>query len=441
MRPSLLRRIRAIHRAAPEERSLGQSLVEFALTLPVILFLTLVALDFGRVYLGYINLQNMSRIAANFAANHPNAWGSTLDPNWSQEQTQYRTQILADASAINCRLPQSSGVAVVPAPVFTDVDSDGNSNHLGDRVTVQISCTFDVITPGISNVLGGTVAVSAESNFPVKSGVSYVDGATSGAEDPILPNAAFTGNDILSSHSPGDVILSDTSPFTVVFRDTSGGVPTQWDWDFGDGTTSSVTNSDPISHVFSFSNPACDPTATSCTFRVVLTASNANGYSKAYMDITVIGSSLVAFTADKTTVRPNINVNFTDKSTPGGTTFEWDFNNDGVVDSTSENPSHAYSSEGIKSVKLKVTYPSPTGVQSLTKTSYINVSWGVCQVPSLTAMRFNDADAVYRGAPYNFTGHVVRQAGAPSGNFLILIQSLTATSYAPCNWDIEVTTP
>ena len=42
-------------------RTRGQSLVEFALVMPILLFLTLIALDFGRVYLGYINLQNMSR--------------------------------------------------------------------------------------------------------------------------------------------------------------------------------------------------------------------------------------------------------------------------------------------------------------------------------------------------------------------------------------------
>ncbi len=55
-------------------RRRGQSLVEFAIVLPILLFLTLVALDFGRVYLGWINLQSMSRIAANLAANNPTAW-------------------------------------------------------------------------------------------------------------------------------------------------------------------------------------------------------------------------------------------------------------------------------------------------------------------------------------------------------------------------------
>ena len=47
--------------------------------IPILLFLTLIALDFGRVYLGYINLQNMARIAANFAANNPTAWDATPD--------------------------------------------------------------------------------------------------------------------------------------------------------------------------------------------------------------------------------------------------------------------------------------------------------------------------------------------------------------------------
>src|SRR6476659_5639717 len=65
-------------KTADREKSLGQSLVEFALVLPVMLLLMLTALDFGRVYLGYINLQNMARIAANFAADNPSAWDGVV---------------------------------------------------------------------------------------------------------------------------------------------------------------------------------------------------------------------------------------------------------------------------------------------------------------------------------------------------------------------------
>src|SRR2546427_3478815 len=87
-------------------RTRGQSLVEFALVLPIIMLLTLAALDFGRVYLGYINLQNMSRIAANFAANNPTAWIVSADPiiqaKHDEAKLQYQNEILGDAAASNC---------------------------------------------------------------------------------------------------------------------------------------------------------------------------------------------------------------------------------------------------------------------------------------------------------------------------------------------------
>ena len=49
------------------QRSRGQSLVEFALVLPMILLLMLIAIDFGRVFLGWVALNNSARVAANFA--------------------------------------------------------------------------------------------------------------------------------------------------------------------------------------------------------------------------------------------------------------------------------------------------------------------------------------------------------------------------------------
>jgi hypothetical protein len=61
----------APRRTAGRSRARGQSLVEFALILPILLLLALIAVDFGRVYLGWINLQNEARIAADFAANNP----------------------------------------------------------------------------------------------------------------------------------------------------------------------------------------------------------------------------------------------------------------------------------------------------------------------------------------------------------------------------------
>ena len=189
-------------------RQRGQSLVEFALILPLLLLLVVIALDFGRIYLGYINVQNMARIAANEAANNPLAWSVTPD---TAIQTQYRNKVLEDASATNCDLPVTGGGdPIVPDPVFTDRNSDGTNVGLGDEVTVQLTCFFSVVTPIISNILGDRIEVTAESNFPVKAGMTSVASAGSGggASAPSAPTSAFIANSSVfaSAGSPGTLV-------------------------------------------------------------------------------------------------------------------------------------------------------------------------------------------------------------------------------------------
>ena len=55
---------RLIRRLRRRERSRGQSLVEFALVLPILLLLVLITVDFGRALYGWVVLQNSARIAA-----------------------------------------------------------------------------------------------------------------------------------------------------------------------------------------------------------------------------------------------------------------------------------------------------------------------------------------------------------------------------------------
>ncbi len=261
-------------RGRGDRKSRGQSLVEFALVLPLILMLTLIALDFGRVYLGWINLQSMARIGANLAANNPTAWSGSGD---AAIKARYQAQIKNDATANNCRLPVVGGVQTAPAPTFTGQD-------LGDEAHVALTCTFGIITPGISNILGGSVAVSSSAVFPVKTGMTATDNTAGGSP----PNAAFTGN--------GDVApsaLSGPAPFTVVFRDTSGGSPTSWLWDFNDGSPNS-TLQDPLGHVFTVPG----------TYLVTLTATNSLGSSTATMGVTVTAVSTVNFTTNQNTGAP-----------------------------------------------------------------------------------------------------------------------------------------
>lgn len=230
-----------------ENRRGGQSTVEFALILPVLLLLGLIAVDFGRIYLGYINLQNMARIAANFAANNPNAW-IPGNPTGPATITKYQNQILADAAATNCALNPATPVS----PTFTDADGNGNVRGLGDKVSVALTCRFSVITPIIANIVGGTVNVSASSVFPVKSALSQT---SSGGGACLFPSPA-----ILASPLNGPATL------IVNFMDSSGGgAGTAWLWDFGDGRTSTLRD------------PGDIPYATQGNYVVTLKVTNACG--------------------------------------------------------------------------------------------------------------------------------------------------------------------
>jgi hypothetical protein len=156
-----------MHRERPlwrrgRNRRRGQSLVEFALVLPVMLLLVLFGIDFGRIFLGWVQLNNVVREAADFAAENPTAW-STVNPS-AVIQLQYHDLIVNEATPINCALPAS-----VPAPQFAS-GFDG-PNAIGSPVTVQISCSFAFITPIIGNMFGGSLPVTASASYPTRSGM------------------------------------------------------------------------------------------------------------------------------------------------------------------------------------------------------------------------------------------------------------------------------
>ena len=62
--------VRCPRRASEETRSRrtrGQALAEFALVVPVMLLLLLIAIDFGRLYFTYLGVTNAAREGAAFA--------------------------------------------------------------------------------------------------------------------------------------------------------------------------------------------------------------------------------------------------------------------------------------------------------------------------------------------------------------------------------------
>jgi hypothetical protein len=186
----------------------GQSLVEFAISFPVVLLMILFGVDFGRVFMGWVQLTAAVREAANFAAINPNAW---TDAN-AAAQAEYARLITTEAADSNCTLPDS-----LPAPTFP------SGYDVGSPLVVSITCHFALITPVISNLLGSSVAVSASASFPIRSG--HLDGT--GFSGVGLPSFAPTptvdtgGGGGTGGGGPGESIDPGFTPIP-----TPSGIPT-----------------------------------------------------------------------------------------------------------------------------------------------------------------------------------------------------------------------
>ncbi len=187
----------------------------------------------------------------------PDAWATSN----TTLQTQYRNQILADATATNCQLPQSGGADVVPDPTFSDTNGDGSSTNLGDTAKVA-----DHVH------LHGHHTGHLERGRRVRGRNGRVELSGQGGHDRILahrwwpgggtaPNAAFIANSAIVTPDPLSVIGPDVS---VDFRDTSGGSPgTDFAWTFalyGLRAPPDTSNLQDVLHDFSCAAPRVSTT-------------------------------------------------------------------------------------------------------------------------------------------------------------------------------------
>jgi Flp pilus assembly protein TadG len=148
----------------PSQR--GQALIEFAVVLPILILLLLLAVDFGRVFFGWVAINNASRIGANMAAKNPEPWseGDTDDV--------YYTQIAHDLAALNCDADTNDDGTLdendLPAPVFSDnADDPADPYQVGDNVTVTLSCDFGFLTPLVGSIVGDPMTITATTTFAV----------------------------------------------------------------------------------------------------------------------------------------------------------------------------------------------------------------------------------------------------------------------------------
>src|SRR5262245_30055378 len=83
--PRVLARTRRPAPRPATRRERAQALVEFALIVPVFLFLVVMAIDFRRLFFTYVQINNAAREGANFGASAPTNTAS-IDATVTSEQ-------------------------------------------------------------------------------------------------------------------------------------------------------------------------------------------------------------------------------------------------------------------------------------------------------------------------------------------------------------------
>jgi len=186
--------------------------------------------------------------------------------------------------------------------------------------------------------------------------------ATLTVQDTVLgKTSTYTGPPITVGAPPTDSVTanftqspsSGVAPLSVQFTNTStatgAAVINSYEWEFGDGGTS--TNPSPL-HAYT----------TPGTYQATLVVQDTvlgKVSSKIGPPITVsavVDSVTAGFTQDKTGGQKPLTVAFTDTSVEGGAaainSWEWAFGDGGT--STAQSPSHIYTTEGVYTPKLTV---------------------------------------------------------------------------------------
>jgi uncharacterized repeat protein (TIGR01451 family) len=151
-----MRILQTLGRLRRRQRSRGQSLVEFALVVPILLLIFAGAADLGRVFYTYVAVENAAKEGVLYGSRYPLCdTASTLCPNPGNAEYRARQETVnvidtADLTvAVRC-------LSRVGAVVHTDLRNCAP----GDRYEVTTTTDFHLITPLLGELMGGDFTLS-----------------------------------------------------------------------------------------------------------------------------------------------------------------------------------------------------------------------------------------------------------------------------------------
>ena len=163
------------------------------------------------------------------------------------------------------------------------------------------------------------------------------------------PIAKFTAN-----------ITNGTAPLSIQFNDNSTGNITSYNWNFGDGSTSTQENP---THTYT----------TPGTYNVTEIVTALGGNNTYTQNVAIYWPAPVAaFSANNTQGTAPLQIQFNDNSTGNITSYNWNFG-DQTPNSTLTNPTHTYTTPGTYTITETVT--GPGGTNTTTQTNYITINY------------------------------------------------------------------
>lgn len=249
--------------------------------------------------------------------------------------TTYNVQLIVENSGgCSDTLVQTVLVSPLPTAIFTILDDTVclNETMLFANNSVGATSYFWDFGDGNTSTLnspGNTF--NGTGNFLVTliaySTAGCTDTATTNIFVDSIPTAGFT-NTIECFGNP------------TSFTNTSTGSPVSYDWDFGDGNTS--TQIDPVNNY-----------GAAGSYLVILTATNSVNCTNTITQLVQVNDVPIADFNWSQTCQGQA-MNFTDASLNFPIGWNWDFG-DGVGNSTAQNPSYAYAYTGSYTVQLVVS--------------------------------------------------------------------------------------
>lgn len=174
-------------------------------------------------------------------------------------------------------------------------------------------------------------------------------------------NTATQTNFITVNGVPAAGFTTTVNLDTVQFNNSTSGGATSYNWNFGDGDTSTQPN--PL-HIYDEDG----------VYTVVLIATNACGADTISQTVTIVTPPTAGFSAAPTSGCGPLTVSFSNTSSDNATSFNWTFPGGSPASSTAENPVVVYNTPGTYTVTLVVS--NAAGSNSATQTNYITVNPG-----------------------------------------------------------------